>query len=72
MTRFAAATAAVILAAITAAASPAAAQPTAEGLVVKKSAHSVTATLDRLAQTLEENGLTVFTRIDHAEKCHGR
>ncbi|WP_404385182.1 DUF302 domain-containing protein [Caenispirillum salinarum] len=71
MTRFAAATAAAILAVATAAAPPAAAQPTAEGLVVKKSAHSVADTLDRLAETLEENGLTVFTRIDHAENAKG-
>lgn len=73
MTRFAAATAAAILAVatVTAAAPQAAAQPTAEGLVVKKSAHSVAETLDRLTQTLEENGLTVFTRIDHAENAKG-
>ncbi|EKV27374.1 hypothetical protein C882_1876 [Caenispirillum salinarum AK4] len=71
MTRLAAAlalAAGTALAAVTAA-TPAAADPAAEGLVVKRSAHSVTETLDRLAQMLTDNGLTVFTRIDHAENA---
>lgn len=37
-----------------------------EGLVVKESAHSVSATLDRLTKVLESKGITIFTRIDHA------
>lgn len=36
------------------------------GLVVtKKSAHSVTETLDRLQAILEKRGITVFARVDH-------
>lgn len=37
----------------------------AEGLVMKKSAHSVGNTLDRLQSVLESKGLTIFTRVDH-------
>lgn len=37
-----------------------------DGLIVKKSAHDVSTTLDRLAAIAEKNGLTVFARIDHA------
>ncbi|QKT04642.1 DUF302 domain-containing protein [Ectothiorhodospiraceae bacterium 2226] len=37
-----------------------------DGLVVMPSAHSVDTTLDRLTSALEDKGLTVFTRIDHA------
>lgn len=67
MPRFAAVTIAAVLTAATALSGvPAAADPSAEGLVVKMSSHSVTETLDRLSKTLEENGLTIFTRIDHA------
>lgn len=36
------------------------------GLVMKKSAHSVSVTLDRLESIVKEKGFTVFTRIDHA------
>jgi uncharacterized protein (DUF302 family) len=39
----------------------------ADGAVVtKKSAHSVSATLDRFEKILKSKGITVFTRIDHA------
>lgn len=37
----------------------------ADGLVMKKSAHSVEATLDRLQAALESKGLTIFARVDH-------
>lgn len=36
------------------------------GLVTKKSAHPVGATLDRLEAIVREKGFTVFARIDHA------
>lgn len=36
------------------------------GTISKKSAHSVTATIDRLEGILKEKGLTIFARIDHA------
>ncbi|MBB4303083.1 uncharacterized protein (DUF302 family) [Rhodobium orientis] len=36
------------------------------GLVVKKSAHGVAETLDRLEAIVEKNGLMVAARIDHA------
>ena len=38
----------------------------ADDMVVKKSAHGVSETLDRLQAALEERGATVFARIDHA------
>lgn len=38
-----------------------------EGLIVLESRHSVDQTLDRLEAALKEKGMTVFTRIDHAE-----
>jgi uncharacterized protein (DUF302 family) len=38
----------------------------AAGLVTKESAHSVAVTLDRLAALLEENGVAVMARVDHA------
>lgn len=37
-----------------------------EGVIMKRSAHSVEQTLDRLEGILEERGVTVFNRIDHA------
>lgn len=37
-----------------------------DGMVVKQSAHSVAATLDRLAKILTSKGITVFTRVNHA------
>ena len=37
------------------------------GLVSIKSAHNVKKTVDRLERTLNEKGMTVFIRIDHAE-----
>lgn len=47
-------------------AAPVGAASDSKGLVVLKSQHSVGETLDRLEQALEEKGMTVFTRIDHA------
>jgi len=44
---------------------PAAARA-ADGVVVKKSNHSVSETIDRLEAILTGKGLTVFARIDHA------
>ncbi len=38
----------------------------AQDLEMKKSAHSVSQTMDRLAAALEAKGITVFARIDHA------
>jgi uncharacterized protein (DUF302 family) len=37
-----------------------------EGLVTVKSAHDVETTADRLVAALEEKGMTVFRRVDHA------
>lgn len=37
-----------------------------DALVVKKSAHSVAATLDKLEGIVTSKGFTVFARIDHA------
>lgn len=47
---------------------PAQAMSPAKGadVISKKSAHSVTATLDRFEKILKSKGITVFTRIDHA------
>lgn len=36
-----------------------------DDMIVKKSPHSVTKTLDRLTGILEKKGITIFTRIDH-------
>jgi len=38
----------------------------ADGLVSLKSPHSVQATMNRLEAIVEDNGLNVFARIDHA------
>lgn len=38
-----------------------------DGLVAVKSAHDVKQTADRLESILKEKGMTVFTRIDHAQ-----
>lgn len=38
----------------------------ADGLVSIKSAHSVSATMDKLENILKEKGMTVFGRVDHA------
>lgn len=38
----------------------------ADGLIVFKSPHSVTATADRLESTLSENGMKIMNRINHA------
>ncbi|NIA71957.1 DUF302 domain-containing protein [Pelagibius litoralis] len=37
----------------------------ADGLIVKKSSHSVSDTIDRLEAILKEKGLTVFAKVDH-------
>lgn len=37
-----------------------------DDLVIKSSPHGVAETLDRLSDVVEENGATVFARIDHA------
>jgi len=37
-----------------------------DAYVQKKSAYSVTETLDRLVAILKQKGITVFTRVDHA------
>lgn len=39
---------------------------TADGLIVKRSSHSVAETLNRLEEAVKGKGLTVFNRIDHA------
>lgn len=44
---------------------------TADGLIRMQSAHGVEATLDRLAGMLEDKGLTVFKRVDHAANAAG-
>lgn len=41
----------------------------ADGVVSVESPHSVADTVDRLAQVLEAKGMTVFTRINHAENA---
>lgn len=38
----------------------------ADGMIVVKSPHSVTATADRLEATLSQNGMKIMNRIDHA------
>jgi len=45
--------------------------PTATGLVVKASPHSVDETERRFVETLEARGLTVFTAVDHAQNAAG-
>lgn len=37
-----------------------------EGLVTLKSAHDVETTTDRLVSVLEDKGMTIFRRVDHA------
>ena len=38
----------------------------AEGMVTLKSAHDVEVTADRLVAALEDKGMTIFRRVDHA------
>ena len=67
MPRSIVATLALVLFALTAA--PTLAEQTRhgpEGVIMKRSAHSVEQTLDRLESILEERDVTVFNRIDHA------
>ncbi len=45
-------------------AAPAQAGP--DGLIMKRSQHSVGETLDRLETALKAKGLTIFARVDHA------
>ncbi len=42
-----------------------------EGMIVKSSAHSVSATLDKLEKVLKKNGIRVFARVDHAAGAAG-
>lgn len=42
-----------------------------DGLIMKRSSHSVTETLDRLTNILESKGLTIFARVDHAGNAAG-
>jgi len=37
-----------------------------DGLIITRSNHSVTETIDRLEAALQEKGMTVFKRVDHA------
>ncbi len=39
----------------------------ADGMVVLKSSHSVSATLDKLEAILNDKGMKIFTRVPHAE-----
>ena len=39
---------------------------TADGMTRVKSAHSVTATIDKLEAALKKNGMTIFNRISHS------
>ena len=55
-----------LVAIVLALAAPAAAQ---EGLVVKESAHDVSATLDRLEQALSDKGIMILARVDHGENA---
>jgi uncharacterized protein (DUF302 family) len=55
---------AAVLLLATAMSAPAAAGP--PGLIVKTSSHSVGRTLDKLENLLDEKGITVFARVDHA------
>lgn len=43
--------------------------PNDNGLVTIKSEHSVTTTADRLESALKNKGMTVFSRINHAENA---
>ena len=36
-----------------------------DGLITKKSKHSVTATLDKLEGILKQKGITIFARVNH-------
>lgn len=38
----------------------------ANGVITVKSAHDVSATVEKLLSALQEKGMTVFARIDHA------
>lgn len=41
-----------------------------DGLVLVESAHDVATTAERLETVLKEKGMTVFTRINHAQGAH--
>ncbi|MGB8713240.1 MAG: DUF302 domain-containing protein [Onishia taeanensis] len=43
----------------------------ADGLIAVKSVHSVSATADKLESILNDKGMTVFARIDHAKGAEG-
>jgi len=48
---------------------PRAEPPEVEGLVVKKSAHGATETIDRLAKLPKDKGITIGARWSHHEKA---
>lgn len=58
----------VLAAALALSALPAGAEPQG-GVVVKRSAHSVQETLDRLSDALSEKGIAVMARIDHGSNA---
>lgn len=41
------------------------------GLITKKSAHSVKATIDKLETVLKKKGITIFARVDHGKGAKG-
>ena len=42
-----------------------------DGLVVKSSSYSVAETLDRMESIMKKKGITIFTRINHAQGAKG-
>lgn len=44
-------------------------QPTAEGIVTRRSPFSVAETLARLQQAMQSHNLTIFARIDHSDQA---
>lgn len=38
-----------------------------DGMIVMRSANDVTTTMDKLAAVLEEKGMNIFARVDHAD-----
>ncbi|MBK1669342.1 hypothetical protein CKO28_14990 [Rhodovibrio sodomensis] len=61
---------AAVVTALTVAAAPTL-RAAPDGMIVKPSAHSVSATLDKLEAVLKQNGIRVFTRVDHAAGAAG-
>lgn len=62
-------TLAILVLVLAATAAQSAETPEVEGLVVKKSPHSATVTIDRLAKLLKDKGITVAARWSHHEKA---